>query len=93
MLSPGSLEVNGLAAPSRYEDLSGLPSARMGVGTLDLFYDEDLAYASRLRQAGVQCDLDIVKGAFHGFDLIRPKADVSITFRASQAAALAAVLK
>ena len=49
---PGSA-VSGLAAPARYGDLSGLPPAWIGVGTLDLFYDEDLAYADRLNSAGV----------------------------------------
>ena len=89
---PGSVEVNGLAAPSRYDDLSGLPPAWIGVGTLDLFHDEDLAYESRLREAGVKCQLEIVQGAFHGFDIVRPKAGVSLAFRFSQMTALAAAL-
>ena len=54
-LPPGSHEVTGLAAPSRYGDLSGLPPAWIGVGTLDLFHDEDRAYERRLREAGVDC--------------------------------------
>lgn len=91
-LSPGSLEVTGLAAPSRYSDLSGLPPTWIGVGTLDLFYDESLAYESRLREAGVKCELDVVEGAFHGFDLIRPKSGVSRAFRFSQMSALSAAL-
>ncbi len=41
---PGSDKVSGLAAPSRHDDLSGLPPAWIGVGTLDLFHDEDVAY-------------------------------------------------
>ena len=89
---PGSVEVSGLAAPARYQDLSGLPPAWIGVGTLDLFYEEDVAYASRLKDAGVECELDIVDGAFHGFDNIRPKARVSQAFRCAQVAALAAAL-
>ena len=89
---PGSVEVGGLAAPSRYDDISGLPPAWIGVGTLDLFYQEGLAYASRLRGADVECELDIVEGAFHGFDYIRPKAAVSQAFRSSQVKALAAAL-
>lgn len=91
-LSPGSLEVTGLAAPSRYSDLSGLPPTWIGVGTLDLFYDENLAYESRLREAGVKCELDVVEGAFHGFDIIRPKSGVSRAFRFSQMSALSAAL-
>jgi acetyl esterase/lipase len=89
---PGTAGVSGLAAPSRYDDLSGLPPAWIGVGTLDLFHDEDLAYAQRLTAADVRCDLDVVHGAFHGFDLIRPKAGVALAFRSSQVAALGAAL-
>jgi acetyl esterase/lipase len=90
--SPGGPGVSGLAAPSRYDDLGGLPPAWIGVGTLDLFHDEDVAYAQRLSAAGVTCDLEVVKGAFHGFDLIRPKAGVAQAFRSAQVAALGAAL-
>jgi acetyl esterase/lipase len=42
-----------VAVPARLEDLTGLPPAWWGVGTLDLFHDEDIAYAERLRAADV----------------------------------------
>jgi acetyl esterase/lipase len=89
---PGSPDVPPLAAPARYEDLAGLPPAWIGVGTLDLFHDEDVAYAQRLRQAGVACQLDVVTGAFHGFDAVLPKAPVSRSFVAAQIAAVAGAL-
>jgi acetyl esterase/lipase len=54
--APGTGAIAGLAAPARHQDLSGLPPAWVGVGTLDLFYNEDIAYAERLRAAGVDCD-------------------------------------
>ena len=38
-----------VAVPARRDDLSGLAPAWIGVGTHDLFHDEDLAYAERLR--------------------------------------------
>jgi acetyl esterase/lipase len=76
------------AVPARRTDLAGLPPAWLGVGTLDLFHDEDLAYAERLRAAGVPCEVKVVKGAFHGFDGIAPKARVSQEFFASQCAML-----
>ena len=88
----GLSEVSGLAAPARNDDFSGLPPAWLGVGTLDLFYEEDLAYASQLEDAGVGCELLVVKGAYHGFDLVQPKAGVSRSFRSAQATALAAAL-
>jgi acetyl esterase/lipase len=60
----------------------------MGVGTLDLFHDEDLAYADRLRAAGVPCQVEVVSGAFHGFDAITSKAEVSQSFFNRQCAVL-----
>lgn len=77
-----------LAVPARRDDLSGLAPAWIGVGTLDLFHDEDLAYAERLRHAGVPCHVEVVSGAFHGFDLWSVKAGVSQAFFASQCASL-----
>ncbi|MGE2835239.1 alpha/beta hydrolase [Mycobacterium sp. SMC-4] len=77
-----------VAVPARRTDLAGLPPAWIGVGTLDLFHDEDVAYAQRLRDAGVRCEVMVVDGAFHGFDGIAPKAQVSLDFFASQCALL-----
>ena len=77
-----------VAVPARRQDLAGLPPAWMGVGTLDLFHDEDLAYADRLNAAGVPCQVAVVAGAFHGFDGIVPKARVSQSFFRSQCAML-----
>ena len=65
------------AVPARCEDLTGLPPAWIGVGTLDLFHGEDLTYAARLAAAGVPCEFHEVPGAFHGFDRVAPKATVS----------------
>ena len=65
----------------------------LGVGTLDLFHDEDVAYAERLRAAGVPCQLETVDGAFHGFDGVAPKALVSQAFAKSQIDFLRETLK
>jgi acetyl esterase/lipase len=81
-----------IAVPARRADLSGLPPAWIGVGTNDLFHDEDLAYAERLTGAGVPCHVEEVPGAFHGFDLLLPKAQVSQSFFASQCASLRTAL-
>jgi acetyl esterase/lipase len=72
------------AAPARRRDLSGLAPAWIGVGTLDLFYDECREYARRLREAGVPVHEEIAPGAFHAFDQIADKAPVSVRFFASQ---------
>ena len=81
-----------MAVPARRTDLAGLPPAWLGVGTLDLFHDEDLAYAARLNAAGVPCEVHEVPGAFHGFDGIAPKAAVSQAYFDSKCASLARAL-
>ncbi|CAL9332531.1 Carboxylesterase NlhH [Nocardiopsis dassonvillei] len=90
--APGGGGVSPYAAPARRGDLSGLPPAWIGVGTNDLFHDEDVAYARRLEEAGVPCALSIVPGAFHGFEI--PFADTGVVrdFRHAQTEALRAAL-
>lgn len=86
---PGGPAAVAPAVPARAEDLSGLPPAWIGVGSLDLFLDEDLAYAERLRTAGVPCAVEVVDGAFHAFDMVAARVPVSRAFRDAQVAALA----
>ena len=65
---PGGLGVPAYASPARTEDLIGLPPTFLSVGTLDLFFTENLSFAARLRDAGVPVELHVYPGAFHGFD-------------------------
>lgn len=58
------------AVPARRADLHGLPPAWIGVGDLDLFHAEDLAYAARLQAAGVPCEVHEVPGMYHGADVL-----------------------
>ncbi|SHN13113.1 alpha/beta hydrolase [Cryptosporangium aurantiacum] len=90
--APGDPGVPPYAVPARREDLTGLPPAWIGVGDLDLFHDEDVEYAERLRRSGVDCELLIVDGAFHGFDALFRRKDVSKEFWRAQARALRAAL-
>jgi acetyl esterase/lipase len=66
--APGGGDVPPYAAAARRTDLSGLPASWIGVGSVDLFHDEDRAYAAGLRAAGVDCTLDVVPDAPHGFE-------------------------
>lgn len=86
--SPGGDDVPDYAAAARRAHLDGLPPAWIGVGTRDLFHDEDVTYADRLREAGVPCTLKVVDGAFHGFDIVGQKAEVVRDFRGSYVAFL-----
>lgn len=66
--APGGPEAPPYAAAARREDLRGLPPAWICVSDIELFHDEDLDYARRLRAAGVEAMLDVVPGAPHGFE-------------------------
>jgi acetyl esterase/lipase len=65
----GTNEIPYTAAPARCDDLSRLPPAFVSVGTVDGFRDEDIAYATRLNQAGVPCELHVYPGACHGYQI------------------------
>lgn len=69
------------AAPARRESLSGLAPAWIGVGDLDLFYDESVDYAERLKEAGVECELVTVAGMYHGADALAAKHQSMKDFR------------
>ncbi|WP_343710414.1 alpha/beta hydrolase [Mycobacterium sp.] len=73
----GGAGVSPYAAAARAADLSGLPSAYLDVGELDVFRDEDVGYARRLGQAGVPTELHVHPGCPHAFELLAPDADVS----------------
>jgi acetyl esterase/lipase len=84
----GSSKVPATAVPARVASVAGLPPAWIGVGSIDLFVEEDMEYARRLVHAGVGTELLVVPGAFHGFDLLVPDAEASKQFSASWKSAL-----
>jgi len=84
----GSSKVPVAAVPARVASVAGLPPAWIGVGAIDLFAEEDMEYARRLVHAGVATELLVVRGAFHGFDILVPEADASKQFSASWKSAL-----
>lgn len=65
---PGTDKVPERAVPARTRDLAGLPPAFIQVGGVDLFVSEDIDYARRLNEAGVPTELQVIPGAYHGFD-------------------------
>ena len=66
--APGADDLPPYAAAARRADLSGLPPTWLYTSDVELFRDEDLDYAARLREAGVDVALDVVSGAPHGFE-------------------------
>ncbi|MGE0531348.1 MAG: alpha/beta hydrolase [Hyphomonadaceae bacterium] len=78
---PGRPDVSPYAAAARATDLRGLPPAFIACPTLDLFIDEDIAYAARLARAGVAVELHVYPGGFHGFDIFGGDAPISVRAR------------
>jgi len=70
-------EVPRYAVPARRGDLSGLPPAWVYTSAIELFHDEDVAYAERMRHDGVEVTLDVVEGAPHGFESWAPDSDLA----------------
>ena len=80
---PEVSDASQYASPARRADLTGLPPAWIGVGELDLFYDEDIAYSDRLRDCGVSCELITVPAMYHGANYFAPEAQSMKDFHAS----------
>lgn len=70
----------GYAVPARRASLGGLPPAWIGIGDIDLFHAENVAYHRRLVADGVDSTLVEVPGAPHGFDAIAPESRVAAEF-------------
>lgn len=68
--TPSADPTPAYSVASRREDLAGLPATWIGVGTLDLFLDESITYARRLQAAGVDCELHVAEGLYHGADAL-----------------------
>lgn len=81
-LPAGSPQVPAGSVPARIANVAGLPPAYIAVGSIDLFVDEDIAFAQRLLDAGIPVELNVVPGAFHGFDIIAPDTDITRKFLA-----------
>jgi acetyl esterase/lipase len=83
------VDVSPYAAPARAADLSGLPPTYIDVGGLDIFRDEDIAYAARLSAAGVPTELHVVPGAPHGYEILGGLCDLTTRAMTDRSRALA----
>lgn len=72
----GTNVVSPIAAPARLKDFSGLAPAYIDVGDLDIFRDENIAYAQKLAKAGVPVELHVYPGVPHGFERFGPNTKI-----------------
>lgn len=89
---PGGQDVPPTAAPGRVSDPSGLPPTLVQVAELELLRDEAVAYARRLRRAGVPVELQVYAGAVHAWEVVAPTAAISRRSAADRVRALRAAL-
>jgi acetyl esterase/lipase len=73
----GGPDVPAWAAPARETHFEGLPPAYVEVGTLDIFRDESIRYASNLVQAGIPTELHLHDGVPHCFELFAPSSSIA----------------
>jgi acetyl esterase len=59
--------LDGLREDGQLADLTGVAPVWLGLAECDPLVDEGVAYADRLRMAGVAVDLEIYKGVVHEF--------------------------
>jgi acetyl esterase/lipase len=88
----GGQPANQYSAPTRATDLAGLPPAFIDVGDQDMFLDEDVEFAHRLKEAGVPVELHVYPGAYHASEVFAPMAQLSQKIWSARLAALQAAL-
>lgn len=69
--------VSPYAAPARREDVSGLPPCYTYVGAIEPFCRETVDYVERLKQAGIEAEVDVYPDWFHAYDLLFPMKKIS----------------
>jgi len=77
---PESKKILAEWVPAKAADLSGLPPTFIGVGDLDLFYEENKYCAERLQLAGIKTEFHEINGAFHAFDTIGAGTPIASAF-------------
>ena len=79
-------------APLNADDVEGVAPAWIGLAECDPVVDEGIAYADKLRAAGVAVDLEIYRGVIHEFVKMGRAIPEALTAQADAARALRAAL-
>jgi acetyl esterase len=80
-------------APLNAEDVEGVAPAWIGLAEFDPVVDEGIAYADKLRAAGVPVDLEIYRGVIHEFVKMGRAIPEALQAHADAAQALKEALK
>jgi acetyl esterase/lipase len=56
------------AAPMQSDNFSDLPPAYIETSEMDILCDEGIAYAEKLKDAGIKVETHVVPGGYHGYD-------------------------
>ena len=59
---------------------------------IDLFVNEDIDYASRLIQAGVATDLQVINGVYHAFEKVSQTSPQTKAYHAARTEAIKGML-
>ena len=87
----GTGTVPPVVAPARLEDYKGLAPAYIDAGDLDIFRDEDIAYAQNLARSGVPVELHVYPGVPHGWERFAPHSASAQRAMADRARAVASI--
>jgi acetyl esterase/lipase len=66
------------AAPAARKDLHGLAPAYIELAEFDPLHDEGLEYATRLKNDGVEVEINDTKGTVHGYDALAPRHPIPV---------------
>lgn len=86
-------DISPYSAPARATDLAGLPTTYIDVGSAEVFRDEDIKYALRLLEAGVQTELHVWRGGYHGYDTLAPESEVAKETTSTRSSWMRRILK
>ncbi|KAK1143485.1 hypothetical protein N8T08_006291 [Aspergillus melleus] len=73
----GTDKVSPYAAPARATSVEGLPSTYIDVGELDIFRDEDIAFAARIAAANIPLEFHVYPGLPHAFEVYAPEIEAT----------------
>ena len=65
-------------SPAMLTDYEGMPPTFISQGAVDIFRDEAIDFAANLMRAGVETELHVFPGLFHGCEAYAPTADAII---------------